>query len=254
MVPCPWARDAAAMYRGEDVGVHLTLNSRVEQLPLGSDHALAEPARRRRRLPAHGRGRVGSRRPRRGAQGVPGPGRAGDLLGLRRVAPRQPHGHDAAAPRLLRRVPRDRGRLRPAAAHGAGGGRAPDRLPVPPARRARKASCSPITSCTRASGLACRSEPLFVLAPGVTEIYVHPARRHRRAARFASRLGESGSTTTRSSRPTRRFAELIATSGATLIGYRALRELQRSEQRAAVVADPRRARRRCARPRCPRSA
>jgi predicted glycoside hydrolase/deacetylase ChbG (UPF0249 family) len=27
MVPCPWARDAAAQYRGEDVGVHLTLNS-----------------------------------------------------------------------------------------------------------------------------------------------------------------------------------------------------------------------------------
>lgn len=27
MVPCPWAHDAAAMYRGEDVGVHLTLNS-----------------------------------------------------------------------------------------------------------------------------------------------------------------------------------------------------------------------------------
>jgi predicted glycoside hydrolase/deacetylase ChbG (UPF0249 family) len=27
MVPCPWARDAAARYRGEDIGVHLTLNS-----------------------------------------------------------------------------------------------------------------------------------------------------------------------------------------------------------------------------------
>ncbi len=27
MVPCPWAREAAAHYRGEDVGVHLTLNS-----------------------------------------------------------------------------------------------------------------------------------------------------------------------------------------------------------------------------------
>lgn len=26
MVPCPWAREAAADYRGEDVGVHLTLN------------------------------------------------------------------------------------------------------------------------------------------------------------------------------------------------------------------------------------
>jgi predicted glycoside hydrolase/deacetylase ChbG (UPF0249 family) len=30
MVPCPWARDAAAMYRGEDVGVHLTLTSEWE--------------------------------------------------------------------------------------------------------------------------------------------------------------------------------------------------------------------------------
>src|SRR5215467_10293841 len=30
MVPCPWARDAAAMYRGEDVGVHLTLNAEWE--------------------------------------------------------------------------------------------------------------------------------------------------------------------------------------------------------------------------------
>ncbi len=30
MVPCPWARDAAARYRGEDVGVHLTLNAEFE--------------------------------------------------------------------------------------------------------------------------------------------------------------------------------------------------------------------------------
>jgi chitin disaccharide deacetylase len=30
MVPCAWARDAAAQYRGEDVGVHLTLNSEWE--------------------------------------------------------------------------------------------------------------------------------------------------------------------------------------------------------------------------------
>jgi predicted glycoside hydrolase/deacetylase ChbG (UPF0249 family) len=29
-VPCPWAREAAARYRGEDVGVHLTLNAEYE--------------------------------------------------------------------------------------------------------------------------------------------------------------------------------------------------------------------------------
>jgi chitin disaccharide deacetylase len=30
MVPCPWSRDAAARYRGEDVGVQITLNSQYE--------------------------------------------------------------------------------------------------------------------------------------------------------------------------------------------------------------------------------
>ncbi len=30
MVPCPWARGAAAAYRGEDVGVHLTVNSEFD--------------------------------------------------------------------------------------------------------------------------------------------------------------------------------------------------------------------------------
>jgi len=30
MVPCPWAREAAARYRGEDIGVHLTVNAEHE--------------------------------------------------------------------------------------------------------------------------------------------------------------------------------------------------------------------------------
>jgi predicted glycoside hydrolase/deacetylase ChbG (UPF0249 family) len=30
MVPCPWSREAAASYRGEDVGVHLTLNAEYD--------------------------------------------------------------------------------------------------------------------------------------------------------------------------------------------------------------------------------
>ncbi len=35
MVPCPWARDAAADYRGDDVGVHLTLNAEWERYRWG---------------------------------------------------------------------------------------------------------------------------------------------------------------------------------------------------------------------------
>ena len=30
MVPCAWAREAASRYRGEDIGVHLTLNSEYD--------------------------------------------------------------------------------------------------------------------------------------------------------------------------------------------------------------------------------
>ncbi len=35
MVPAPWARGAAAAYRGEDVGVHLTLNSELDHYRWG---------------------------------------------------------------------------------------------------------------------------------------------------------------------------------------------------------------------------
>lgn len=35
MIPCPWARDAAARYRGEDVGVHLTVNAEWERYRWG---------------------------------------------------------------------------------------------------------------------------------------------------------------------------------------------------------------------------
>ena len=35
MVPCPWARDAAGDYRGDDVGVHLTLNAEHDRYRWG---------------------------------------------------------------------------------------------------------------------------------------------------------------------------------------------------------------------------
>ena len=35
MVPCPWSRDAASRYRGEDVGVHLTLNAEWDRYRWG---------------------------------------------------------------------------------------------------------------------------------------------------------------------------------------------------------------------------
>jgi len=35
MVPCPWAREAASHYRGEDVGVHLTLNAEFDRYRWG---------------------------------------------------------------------------------------------------------------------------------------------------------------------------------------------------------------------------
>ena len=35
MVPCPWAREAAARYRGDDVGVALTLNAEVDLVRWG---------------------------------------------------------------------------------------------------------------------------------------------------------------------------------------------------------------------------
>jgi predicted glycoside hydrolase/deacetylase ChbG (UPF0249 family) len=35
MVPCPWAREAASRYRGEDVGVNLTLNAELDHYRWG---------------------------------------------------------------------------------------------------------------------------------------------------------------------------------------------------------------------------
>ena len=145
----PVGADAAAQYRGEDVGVHLTLNSEWETYRWGPITQSSSLLDGDGGFP-HGRGHLGPRRPRRGPPGVPGADRAGDHVGLRREPPRQPHGHAPTARRLLRRVPRAGGRLRPAAPHGgrqpseSSGSRSDD-------SQRKKESCSPITSCSAPS-------------------------------------------------------------------------------------------------------
>ncbi len=46
MVPCPWAREASSRYRGEDIGVHLTVNAEYELYRWGPITARAVSARR----------------------------------------------------------------------------------------------------------------------------------------------------------------------------------------------------------------
>jgi hypothetical protein len=71
------------------------------------------------------------------------------------------------------------------------------------------------------------------LAPGVTEIYVHPAvdSDELRSSHpdWEARVDDHALITSDAS-----FVALIERSGVTLIGYRALRDLQRREQRAVA--------------------
>jgi hypothetical protein len=74
---------------------------------------------------------------------------------------------------------------------------------------------------------------LFGLLPGVTEVYVHPATDtdELRSSHpdWAQRVEDHAMVTSDAS-----FANLVERSGATLIGYRELRDLQRSEARTVV--------------------
>ena len=177
MVPCPWGREAAARYRGEDIGVHLTLNAEQELYRWGPDHPRPVAARWRRRVPGHRRGRLGPRRPRRDPPGVPGPDRAGHPVGLRREPPRRAPDHAPAAPGVLRHLPRAGPRVPAAAPHARRPSRAgcsgspPPSWPAPRARSSATGSwrCPAVPPSSRLEST------LAALAPGVTELHLRPA-------------------------------------------------------------------------------
>ena len=155
MVPCPWARDAAAMYRGEDVGVHLTLNAEWDTYRWGPithspslldgdggfprtvedvwDHADLDEVRKECRAQIE-----------RAIYWGFDVSHLDSHMGTMQLRPEFFDVYLELAVDF--RLP-----LRMAPARAA---ERLDRLPVPAARRARKASCSPTTSCTRTSGRA----------------------------------------------------------------------------------------------------
>jgi len=230
MVPCPWARDAAAMYRGEDVGVHLTLNSEWETYRWGPitpspslldgdggfprtvedvwDHADLDEVRKECRAQleraiywgfdvSHIDSHMGTMQLRAEFFDVYLEMAVDFRLPLRMAG--------ASAERLIgfpyRRLADEEGVV------------FPDHFVY--------------TSVGSRRGI---EKALFDLAPGVTEIYLHPGidTDELRASHpdCANRVEDHAYLTRDPS-----LRDLIDRAGVTLVGYRALRELQRSSPR-----------------------
>lgn len=233
MVPCPWAREAAAQYRGEDVGVHLTLNAEFElyrwgpvtQSPslLGGDggfprtiedvwdHADLDETRRELRAQVerailwgfdvtHLDSHMGTLQLRPEFFDV--------YLDLA-VEFDLPVRLSGASTQQLVGFP-----FRDLAAEE--GIVSPDHLVVYPGVGAR----------------AALGDVLADLRPGVTEVFVHPATDHAELRAFApdaaARIDDHALMLDVGA-----LDDALAAAGATLVGWRALRDLQRAERRAA---------------------
>ena len=233
MVPCPWARDAAAMYRGEDVGVHLTLNSEWDTYRWGPithspslldgdggfprtvedvwDHADLDEVRKECRAQIE-----------RAIYWGFDVSHVDSHMGTMQLRP--------AFFDVYLETAIDFGlplRMAPAAA---------ERLIGFPYRKVaeREGVVFPDHFVYTSVGSRIQIEAaLESLSPGVTEIYVHPAvdSDELRSSHpdWEMRVDDHALVTS-----DEHVADLIAQSGATLISFRALRDLQRSEQRAAV--------------------
>jgi predicted glycoside hydrolase/deacetylase ChbG (UPF0249 family) len=233
MVPCPWARDAAAMYRGEDVGVHLTLNAEWDTYRWGPIT----------RAPSLLDGDGGFPRT------VADTWDHGDLDEVRKECRAQVEraivwGFDVS------HVDSHMGTLQlradffdvyleiaiefdlPMRMAGASG----ERLIGFPYRRLATEEGIVYPDhfvYTHVGSRRAIEKALFDLRPGVTEVYIHPAvdSDELRASHpdWPNRV-EDHALVTRDAA----FRALIDRAGATRIGYRELRDLQRSERKATV--------------------
>jgi len=228
LVPGPWARDAAARYRGEDLGVQLTLNSEWEILRWGPttrspslldgdggfprtvpelwDHADLDEVRRECRTQVE--------------RAILWGFDVSHLSSYLDALPRRPEFFDIA--------------LELAVEFGL-----PLRLPDAAAERtigfpfrrlaAEEGVVSPDQVVNPGSGglAPALDRVLATLAPGVTELCLHPAadtpELRAAAPDWESRVGDR-----RLLVDDPKVRAQVAASGATLIGYRALRDLQRA--------------------------
>jgi predicted glycoside hydrolase/deacetylase ChbG (UPF0249 family) len=236
MVPCPWAREAASRYRGEDVGVHLTLNAEHDLYRWGpithapslldgdggfprtvtdlGEHADVDEVRRECRAQieraiywgfdvSHLSSHLGTLELRPELFDV-----ALELAAEFGLPLRLP---DHAAQTHIGYPFRDL-----AAAEGV----------ISPDRLVRLGASRPGRDGSRQPTRRAIERTLFDLQPGITEICLHPAadtpELRALAPDWGARVDDHDLATT-----DRSLAALIARAGAVLIGYRSLRELQR---------------------------
>ena len=229
MVPCPWARDAAARYRGEDVGVHLTLNAEHDLYRWGPithapslldgdggfprtaadlwDHADLDEVRRECRAQVE--------------RAIYWGFDVSHLDSHMAALELRPEFFDVYLELAVDfRLPL---RLGPASTPS---GRSASRSAGWPPRRA---SSSPTTSCTspRVGSRRAIERALVDLPEGVTEVHVRPAvdtaELRALAPDWAGRVDDHDLVTGHST-----LRSLAHRAGATFIGYRELRDLQRA--------------------------
>lgn len=224
MVPCPWARDAAQQYRGEDVGVHLTITSEFDRYRWGPithapslldgdggfprtvddtwEHADPDEVRRECRAQIE--------------RAVLWGFDVSHLDSHRRVMPRRPELFDiylemAYVYRLPIQLPDEHTQRS---------------IGFPFRRLAREEGILFPDRLVHVTGARQLTEAVHALEPGVTEIHLQPAIDTGEARAISTEAGAWADDLATLVDPA--TATTIAEAGVTRIGYRALRDAQRA--------------------------